>query len=762
LSFNRHDFARPWCGATRRRDYLARLLSGGRLAPGPVGDGAALEWFFDLPEYRDLSLGRLPLGAIYSPEETIFRLWAPTASSVKLILFQGTDNSANGGADRSLTLPMQSLSEPGMVPGYWEIAMGGDLHGKYYRFRVCVHGAERDIADPFARACGINGRLSMVVDLARTDPPEWERLRAPTLESPNDAIAYELHVADVTSSPGWNGPERLRRTYEGASLSGTELRGAATGFDHIVGLGITHVQLMPVFDFSSVDESRVTEAEYRSRLVGGAFNWGYDPQNYCAPEGSYSRSPNNGAVRILELKALIGEFIRRGVGVVMDVVLNHVPSAQDHPLGISVPGYYFRLESFSGAGDDTASERAMFRAYMIDALRFWLREYKLSGFRFDLMGLHDVTTMNLVVAALREIKPDVLLYGEGWDMYRGGGASATRGMHGIRGASMIESRKLPGLGFFNDAFRCGIKGSAFSPRNPGFIHDGGRRESVKFGIVGAVYHPQVHNRLVIGTANPNPWSDRTAASVNYTEIHDNATLYDKLALVEEGRDEEYYERLQRTAIALVLFAQGMPVLHAGMEFMRTKEIPRDALAEHPELGDLFTTADGKRSFSHNSYNLSDAINGLDWERCADKQSLVAYTRFLIGLRRDHPLFRLRTGDEVVGALRFYEPEIYNVPDSVAEPGANAEPAANIPLCWTIDGTVVGDSWKSACIAVNTANEAVTYGLPPCPHGGVWRLVSDGTTPERGLAEPNSPTASIPEAGSSVVLSPKALYLYAEF
>jgi pullulanase len=659
---------------------------------------------------------------------------------------------------------MQRRAEPGIVSGYWEIAMGGDLHGKYYRFRVSVHGVERDFADPSARACGINGRLSMVVDLARTDPAGWEALSAPYLASPNDAVVYELHVADVTSSPGWNGPERLRRTYEGAVASGTELLGAATGFDHIVGLGITHVQLLPVFDFSSVDESRVTEAEYRSRIVGGAFNWGYDPQNYCAPEGSYSKTPNNGAIRISELKALIAGFIRKGIGVVMDVVFNHVPSAQDHPLGVSVPGYYFRIESYSGAGDDTASERAMFRAYMIDALRFWLREYKLSGFRFDLMGLYDVKTMNLVAAALREIKPDVLLYGEGWDMYRGGGDRAAPGMHGLQAASMIESRKLPGIGFFNDAFRCGIKGSAFNPREPGFIHDGSRRESVKFGIVGAVYHPQVHNRLVIGTANPNPWSDRTAASVNYTEIHDNSTLYDKLVLVEEGREERYYERLQRTAIALVLLSQGMPVLHAGMEFMRTKEIPSKVLAANPELGDLFTTTDGNRAFSHNSYNLSDAINGLDWRRCADKRSLVAYTRSLIGLRRDHPLFRLRTGDEVVRSMRFVEPEAAEVADAGpavgaaadADIAADADPAGAI-LCWTIDGTVVGDSWKSACLAVNPSTDAVSFSLPPCPHGGVWRLIIDGASPESGLRE-ESPS----EVDPSVVLSPKGLYLYAEF
>ncbi len=255
------------------------------------------------------------------------------------------------------------------------------------------------------------------------------------------------------------------------------------------------------------------------------------------------------------------------------------------------------------------------------------------------MGLHDIETMNAAAAALRKIKPDVLLYGEGWDMYRG---------TGMVGATQLEARKLDRIGFFNDALRCGIKGSIFGAHAGGFIHDGSRREAVKFGLVGAVYHPCVHNSLVDGTANPNPWTDVTASSVNYTEIHDNTTLYDKLVLVEDGKDAAYYARMQRTAIALVLFAQGMPVLHAGMEFMRTKEIPSDLLASNPGLTDVYRSTDGKRAFSHNSYNLYDRINGLDWHRCADNRDTVEYVRQLIAVRKAHPLFRLRTASLKAG------------------------------------------------------------------------------------------------------------------
>ncbi len=553
----------------------------------------------------------------------------------------------------------------------------------------------------------------MVIDFASANPDGWDALKAPALASPNEAIVYEVHVADITSSPSWNGNPALRRTYTGAAERGTAINGIPTGFDHIKSLAVTHVQLMPVFDFTSVDESRLTDQAYGERPVGGKFNWGYDPGNWSVPEGSYSTDPFDGAMRIRELKTLIGAFLANGIGVIMDVVYNHVPAAWQHPLDICVPGYYFRLDGFSGAGDDTASERAMFRSFMIDSLCFWLSEYKLSGFRFDLMGLHDIETMNAAAAALRKIKPDVLLYGEGWDMYRG---------TGMVGATQLEARKLDRIGFFNDAFRCGIKGSIFGAHAGGFIHDGSHREAVKFGLVGAVYHPCVHNSLVDGTANPNPWTDVTASSVNYTEIHDNTTLYDKLVLVEDGKDEAYYARMQRTAIALVLFAQGQPVLHAGMEFMRTKEIPSDLLASNPGLTDVYRSTDGKRAFSHNSYNLYDRINGLHWHRLADNRDTVEYVRQLIAVRKAHPLFRLRTAAEVVSSMIFLESG--SALPAVITSQAPAKTFDPPLLAWKIDGTGSLDSWKSVCIVVNPAQVAVEFSLPVCAEGMRWHLIAD--------------------------------------
>jgi pullulanase len=747
------DLSPPWCGASRRAGYLGELH---RRYPmdSLVGEDvftAELSWFFGSDRFARLYQGALSLGAQWTPDQTTFRLWAPTARAVTLCLY------AEGGGSAQVpfaAIPLARLGDGPESGGVWETTYYGDLHGVYYTYRVRVHGVTRETGDPFARACGVNGARSMVADFRRTDPERWAEAKSPIVRSPNDVVAYELHVADLTASTEWNGSESIRRTFLGAVQPGTVHRGVPTGFDHVRSLGITHVQLLPVFDFESVDESRVRDPDYRARVTNGLYNWGYDPGNYSVPEGSYSTNPEDGATRVRELKTLVRDFAEAGIGVVMDVVYNHVPSARRHPLGIAVPGYYFRLERFSGAGDDTASERPMFRSWMAQSLAWWLTEYRLSGFRFDLMGLIDVRTMNEVADRLRAARSDVLLYGEGWDMYHG----ADRGRAMVP-ASMLETRKLPGIGFFNDAFRCAVKGSAFAAGEPGFIHDGSRRESVKFGIVGAVYHPQVHNRDVIGTVNPNPWTDSTASSVNYTEIHDNMTLYDKLVFVEPGHSDAHYERLQRLSIALVLLAQGMPILHAGMEFMRTKELPADIVAaaeaaREPLPVDVIRVPSGAapgayRAFSHNSYNLSDRINALDWDRCAEKRSLVDYVRGLIALRRAHSLFRLSSASEVALFLSF----VAETPEDLIQ-ASSPSPL----LVWMITGAETVDAWQSALVVCNVSSSPQPFALPSCPSGGLWRLSVDAD----GVYDGSARAGSGNPGGSEVTIAPKALYVYAEF
>lgn len=738
-SFPAHNLEHEWCGSIRKKDYLEQLILSGRTKSYNGGPKAAsLEWYFDSDKFKKKYLCREKLGLEYSKKQSLFRLWAPTAQEVTLLLYPDGDTSAPFLEEALLQGSLKTGDS-----GLWELLLPGDFHGYYYVYRVHAHGIIRETGDPFAKACGLNGKRSLICDFSKTNPDNWDSVFAPKVASVNDIVAYEVHIADITSSEHWNGPTELRRTYTGAHYSGTEFEGLPTGFDHICSLGITHVQLLPVFDFQSVDESRTQDPDYQQQVVGGLFNWGYDPQNYSSPEGSYATKPRDGLVRIKELKQLVAAFAQKGIGVIMDVVYNHVPSALTNSLEISVPGYYFRIDSYSGAGDDSASEREMFRLFMIDSLSWWLSEYKLAGFRFDLMGLHDVETINAIHDKLVLIKPDVILYGEGWDMYRA---------NKMVPASMLQARKLPNIGFFNDALRCAIKGSVFKPADPGFIHNGSHREALKFGLVGAVYHPQVVYSHIDGTANPNPWGNRSATSVNYTEIHDNATLYDKLVLVQNEASEKELSLLQKTAIGLILFAQGMPILHAGMEFMRTKEIPHDILNSNLSLYDLYYTADKKRAFTHNSYNLSDRINALDWARCATKESLISFVRSLIAIRKQHPLFRLQEAHEIAESIQFidFEEQVQNPQTPLL---SDQNPPSPAPLIWRIQSNLTVDTWQSVCLLLNPCQKELDFTLPKPVNGGAWHLISDGDC----VIDDKTPLKS-----TKIKLKPKALYLYADF
>ncbi len=719
--FPAHDFAAEWCGSVHIKDYLEKLTLSGRMKSRVSGGAntAALEWLFDSKEFEDKYTTDAELGALYSKSETVFRLWAPTARAVEVVLF----------ADGEATPPQKTYSmtkrtEKGFA-GVWEVRVKGDLHGTYYQFRVRAHGVTALSSDPYAKAAGVNGMRSMVVDLARTNPDGWERVSPPELKSPSDAVLYEAHIADISSSPDWNGSEAARRTYLGAAESGTSFRGVPTGFDHIKSLGVTHVQFMPLFDFRSVDETKTHDAEYAQKPAFGLFNWGYDPQNYGLPEGSYSSNPYDGAVRIRELKTMIKAYADSGIGVVMDVVFNHVNDGLKHAFNLCVPGYYYRVEGYSGAGEDTASEHAMVRRYIVDMLRYWLTEYKLCGFRFDLMGLHDVRTLNEARAALQKIKKDVLLYGEGWCMYQAGK---------MKPADMSNAALLDEIGFFNDAVRCGIKGAAFGDTEPGFIHDGRRREAIKFGIVGATAHPQLDYEKIEGTAAPFPWGKKTWISLNYTEIHDNMTLNDKLILVEPDKDESYYEQMQKFALSLVILSEGLPILHAGMEFMRTKEIPHDMLKNAAYFDDVAHTAGG-RAFLRNTYNVCDKINALDWSRCAEKQNVTAYVRDLIALRKAHPAFRIADEADLASALTFIGNEEADLPEEV--------------LAWQIDGTKCGDDWNTILVIANP----LAGGVPFClPESGEWQLVTDG------IRFAPLAAASL-KGGSKITLGAKTLSVY---
>ncbi len=719
--FPQRDFAPFWCGAAHQKDYLEKLILSGRMQSKTAGgtDTAALEWLFDSKEFEKDYGTDETLGAIYGADETAFRLWAPTARYAALVLYE-----AGNDTPEKERIPMRRKAN-----GVWEASVRGDLHGIYYQFCVRVHGCQRLSSDPYARAAGVNGAHSMVIDMSRTDPDGWQRVFAPVTARPSDAVIYEAHVADITASPHWHGTEALRRTYCGAAEKGVTFNGRPTGFDHIKSLGVTHVQFLPLFDFRSVDETKTHDRAYAARPTGGLFNWGYDPENYGVPEGSYSSNPYDGAVRIRELKSMIQAFAEEGIGVVMDVVFNHVNDGAHHPFNLCVPGYYYRVEGYSGAGEDTASERAMMKRYMIDMLSFWLTEYKLCGFRFDLMGLHDVETMNAVRDALKKIKKDVLLYGEGWCMYRA---------QKMIPADMQHAAEMPDIGFFNDALRCAVKGPVFADREPGFIHDGRRREAVKFGIVGATAHPQVDASLIVGTANPEPWGSKTWRSVNYTEIHDNMTLFDKLLLTEPDKPLAYYAQMQKFALSLIILAEGMPVLHAGMEFMRTKEAPKTLLEEGAAFPDSAKIdIDGApRVFLRNTYNVTDKINALDWQRAAKNRDCVEYAQQLIALRKAHAAFRIADAAELADALTFLDNEAADLPEAA--------------LAWQLDGSACGDAWKTILFIANPLDAAVPFALP---EGRAWRLVTDGAHFAPHNAKPLAD-------GASVTLGAKSLAVYA--
>jgi len=708
----------PWCRAKFHRDWLRGIIEAGSYDVGPANWLA--EWYASKgfeKRYGDA----LPLGAGHGKASTSFRYWAPLATEVRLLIFEEGQGSPPI-AEHRLALSSK---------GTWEIELPGDFHGLYYLFRIRVFGRWRVGIDPFARSAGANGRRGLILDFARLEPPGWKTFEPPILKGPNDAIVYELHIRDQSCGPGWTGPEALRGSYKAAALAGTSIedggRRAATGLDHIRSLGVSHVQLLPVFDFGSVDETRRADSAYQEARRGGIFNWGYDPLNFCAPEGSYSTDPDSGGRRVLELRDLIMRFGEGGQGVVMDVVYNHVPKASDSPLDAGAPGYFFRPLSYSGAGQDIASERPMVRRFIVDSLVGWLRDYRLSGFRFDLMGLLDLKTMRSLARRLRRVKRDILLYGEGWDMYRG---------TAMVPASQISIRRLPRIAMFNDALRDAIKGSVFEATEPGFIHEGTGIESLRFGIVGAVRHPQVDNSRVCGAANPGPWTARSSASVAYAEIHDNLTLADKNRLASPSSDEEALAELQRLALGIVLLSQGIPVLHAGGEFLRSKEIPHQWLVDiddgrMPPLPDLDFDLDGKRAFSHNSYDLSDEVNALDWRLALRHRETIDWVRGLIALRRTHPLFRLERGAEIRRRLRFME---------VAGP----------LLAWTIRGGMKGESWKEALIVLCPDGAARAFSLPD---RGAWLPVAiEGGGPP--AAERTLPS------GHALWMKPRSLSLFA--
>ena len=597
-----------------------------------------------------------PLGPDYAPGGTCLRLWAPTAEAVTVTLYHKGDGGAVLGTE-----PLVRGAH-----GVWSIWLPGEQHGRYYTFAVTVNGITRESGDPYARAAGVNGVRSMIVDLARTAPSGWERDVRPTIPPAQRAV-WEVSVRDFSQDaasgvrPAWRG-KYMAFTQQGTTLHGDGIH--PTCLNYLKRLGVKYVQLMPIFDFGSVDEAKPLLRQY---------NWGYDPTNFNVPEGSYSTDPTRGEVRIRECREMIAALHAAGIGVVMDVVYNHTYRTEN-PLNNTVPYYFFRqnadgsFSNGSGCGNEFASERPMARRYLIDSILYWAKEYHIDGFRFDLMGLYDAESINAVRAALDALPGgrDILLYGEPW---QGGASQLHRYEANKANLAMLNER----VGIFCDDTRDAIKGGCFDAREPGYVE--GKPGS--FWDIGAAVAAWCRSDRLPPHA--------PSQIVSYVSAHDNFTLWDKLLCVRYEKPEFTARDTvalaqNRLAAGIYLTSFGLPFMQAGEEFARTKK----------GVG--------------NSYRSSPTLNRLDWNRAEQYHALVDYYRGLLALRAAFP--RLGSTDRhAPEALQFF--------------------ALEQPLVgWTLPA-VWGDgaAWSALCVFYNPTETACTVSLP----AGQWKLLSDGTS-----------------------------------
>lgn len=627
------------------------------------------------------------LGASYSKKATTFKVWSPNAASVRVNIFEhGSDNEGDAGSIMSRAMSLDKTT------GVWSVTINGDLLNKYYTYSVTHGKTTKETADVYAKACGVNGRRSMVVDLSTTNPDGWENDKHVLVQNQTDASVWEISVADFSSSESSGVSEANRGKYLAFTEEGTTVNGvqgaSSTCVDYLKKLGVKYVQIMPFYDFGSVDESKNIMDQY---------NWGYDPVNYNCPEGSYSSNPKKGEVRIKECKQMIQALHNAGIGVIMDVVYNHTYTS-DSWLQRTVPNYYYRMNNDgtfsngSGCSNDTASEHLMFRKYMIDSVTYWASEYHIDGFRFDLMGLHDVTTMNSIRTALDNLYADgsgsqILMYGEAWDM-------ATNCDEGTVLASQKNLKQLSDrIGAFDDTIRDAIKGST-GGTDGAFVQEGSRRANLKTGIAGQ-------------SDTTTGWANVPSQCVTYASCHDNLCLYDKLVGSVYGADGKYRKRyedlvaMNKLSAAIVITSQGIPFSLGGEEFCRSKD------------GD------------ENSYASSRKENMLDWENVDLYSDVIEYYRGLYKIRDAFAAFSDSTA-ATANSLTY----LSDVPKGV--------------MGYTINNTESG-KWSQMCVIFNGSDSAQNVTAK-----GDWVVLADNKT--AGLRNIKNVTNSVKvEAHSAVIM-----------
>lgn len=627
------------------------------------------------------------LGASYSKKATTFKVWSPNAASVRVNIFEhGSDNEGDAGSIMSRAMSLDKTT------GVWSVTINGDLLNKYYTYSVTHGKTIKETADVYAKACGVNGQRSMVVDLSTTNPDGWENDKHVLVQNQTDASVWEISVADFSSSESSGVSEANRGKYLAFTEEGTTVNGvqgaSSTCVDYLKKLGVKYVQIMPFYDFGSVDESKNIMDQY---------NWGYDPVNYNCPEGSYSSNPKKGEVRIKECKQMIQALHNAGIGVIMDVVYNHTYTS-DSWFQRTVPNYYYRMNNDgtfsngSGCSNDTASEHLMFRKYMIDSVTYWASEYHIDGFRFDLMGLHDVTTMNSIRTALDNLYADgsgsqILMYGEAWDM-------ATNCDEGTVLASQKNLKQLSDrIGAFDDTIRDAIKGST-GGTDGAFVQEGSRRANLKTGIAGQ-------------SDTTTGWANVPSQCVTYASCHDNLCLYDKLVGSVYGADGKYRKRyedlvaMNKLSAAIVITSQGIPFSLGGEEFCRSKD------------GD------------ENSYASSRKENMLDWENVDLYSDVIEYYRGLYKIRDAFAAFSDSTA-ETANSLTY----LSDVPKGVTG--------------YTINNTESG-KWSQMCVIFNGSDSAQNVTAK-----GDWVVLADNKT--AGLRNIKNVTNSVKvEAHSAVIM-----------
>ena len=603
----------------------------------------------------------------YTPQSTRFALWAPTAEEVNVKLY-----AAGEGGEPSQVLALKPGDD-----GLWHTMVEGDLNGQFYTFDVKVAGNWLgDTPGVWAKAVGVNGDRAAIIDLNATDPEGWEQDIRPSLKSFADIILYEMHHRDF-SIDSLSGIEHrgkfLALTEENAK---TALGQQRTGIAHLKELGVTHVHILPSFDFSSVDETKLDLPQY---------NWGYDPKNYNVPEGSYSTNPFDPAVRIREFKQMVMALHKAGIRVVMDVVYNHTAVTEGSNFERTVPGYFYRqtpegkFANASGCGNETASERAMMRKFMVESVKYWVEEYHIDGFRFDLMGIHDLGTMRAIRQALDEIDPTIYIYGEGW-------AAGAPQLPADSLAMKNNIDQLERIAAFSDEFRDSLRGPFGNDAQGAFLAGlKGHEAGIRFGIAGGVEHPQVND----GEHQvPKFWALQPAQFISYVSCHDDMCLADRLKATMPDASLEVRKALHKLAETAVLTSQGVPFIFAGDEVMRDKQ------------------------GVHNSCNSPDSINAIRWALKKQHRDVFDYVCGLIELRKAHPAFRMGDAKLVREHLEFLPGTEDNV------------------VAFCLKGQPCGDTWSDITVVLNARDEATTLTLPE----GSWQVVCrDGRIePTRGL------------------------------